>query len=387
MVKPKGLNCPKPTSLNCSSKSLQPFKYYDTKFYNYFFHKSIYSTTEKASFFCLVNLKHLKSIPLNQTVHDLTYLLTFEINLYNKETEVWTILKASAENHDYDRVKTRLNIINLKNDLVSARPGVLNSIRLHHIVFFLMISLYIVHEGCQLKNGVEQYGIVSGFVFYIWSFENILDTILLLFSSLYLTTIAYNELFLVGINSNFLNINTEFLSLYHAYNLEKNLQLECNLIIFTAFLKALNLLKFNPKTYLITDTLSTGFFDLMFLILFVLSNYIMMGFIGYIFFRKDPQFSTLGTAIITSIVSIVKHIDFDLLIEEKFAWLCTWQIFVWFYVQKILISFVISVIIAYFNQVRVNHQATDTEKTFSRIIQNGLEYFHFSARKKSLKGE
>jgi hypothetical protein len=247
-----------------------------------------------------------------------------------------------------------------------------------------MISLYIIHEGFELKNSIEQNGTLNGFLIYIWSFENILDTILVLLSSIYLATIAYNELFLVKINSKMLYIDTKFLSLYHAYNLEKNLQLECNLIIFTAFLKALNLLKFNPKTYLITDTLSTGLVDLTFLVLFVLSNYFILGIIGHIFFSIDPQFDSAKTSIFTSIVSIVRHIDFDLLIEEKFIWLCIWQIFVWFYIQKILISFVISVIIAYFNQVRENHQTTETEKTFGRIIQNALEYFHFGQQKKYL---
>lgn len=240
-----------------------------------------------------------------------------------------------------------------------------------------MISVYIVHEGFQLKSSIEINGLKKGLFFYMWSYENTLDTLLVLISSNYLVTIAYNEILLVKINSNLLLINTEFISFYQSYNLEKNLQLQCNFIIIIAFLKALNLLKFNPKTYLITDTLSTGFFEFIFLIIFVLCNYAIFGIVGCTFFDIDRQFETIDSAIITSVISIVRHIDFDNLIKEKFSFLFVWQIFVWFYAQKILISFVISVIIATFNQVRQNHETTETEKTFSRIVQNALEYFHF----------
>jgi hypothetical protein len=240
-----------------------------------------------------------------------------------------------------------------------------------------MISVYIIHEGFQLKSCFANNRPKKGLIFYIWSYENILDTLLVLLSSLYLATIAYNELVLVKINSNLLLINTEFISFFQTYNLEKNLQLQCNVLIVIAFLKALNLLKFNPKTYLITDTLSTGFFEFTLLIVFVLCNYAIYGIVGCTFFDIDRQFETIDVSVITSVVSIVRHIDFDLLIKEKFNFLFAWQIFVWFYAQKILISFVISVIIATFNQVRQNHETTETEKTFSRIVQNALEYFHF----------
>jgi hypothetical protein len=93
-----GLNCLEPKPINCSSKSLKKFKFYATKFYNYFFHHGFYLKTEKSANFFMANYRELKGYPqiiLSQPIDDSTYLLTLEINLYNKETEVWTILKGT----------------------------------------------------------------------------------------------------------------------------------------------------------------------------------------------------------------------------------------------------------------------------------------------------
>jgi len=160
------------------------------------------------------------------------------------------------------------------------------------------------------------------------------------------------------INISLIGVSSDFFSIDFALNLEENLKLQCNLMIFASFLKALNLLKFNPKTYLITDTLSFSLIDLAFLIMFVFINYIIFGIIGH------------------GLFSIVRHIEFDLLADRNFFSLFAWQIFVWFYIQRTLINFVISIIIANFNNVRSTHLRTKTEKTFSRIIKNSLHYFN-----------
>jgi hypothetical protein len=254
------------------------------------------------------------------------------------------------------------------------------------LVFILMLSLYIVHEGFQFSGIKKERSFLRGYLLYIWSMENILDTLLIGSSILYLATHVYNRLFLMKINAQLMQMPAaaaDFVSLHHMRQLESKLQSHCYFMILLAFLKALNLLKLNPKTYLITDTMRTSCADLTLFILFVFANYAFFGFIGFIMFHADDeaQFGTLGLSVYTSILSLVRHIEFERLVERQFVWLFMWQVILYFYAQRVLINFVIAVIIHYFDQVRLNHRKTKTERTFQRISANVLEYFHFSSNK------
>jgi hypothetical protein len=245
------------------------------------------------------------------------------------------------------------------------------------------VSIYIYHEGYQLRQdqieNTKNGNILNGILYYVWSFDNILDTCLIICALHYQSLVGYNSFILSLLNAQMIrfNKNTEFFNFYHSFEVEKYFQLLCNLMIFLAFLKALNLLKFNPKTYLITDTLRKGFADLSVLIIFLLSNLIIFGLTGHILFYTDPQFYTTKLSINTSILAIVRNVDFFNLIyqQKKLLPLFLWQTLMWFYVQRVIICFLISVIIAKFNEVRSNHQITATEKTFNRIIQSSIDYF------------
>lgn len=245
------------------------------------------------------------------------------------------------------------------------------------IIFFILVSFQALNEGIQLREVIHKFGVLKGIQLYIWSFETVLNVFIIVISLFHLSTVAYNYFILSKLSRKLIELESTYFSLDSALNLEKNIQLQCNLMIFASFLQALNLLKFNPKTYLITDTLHSSSVDLAFLIPFVLINYCITGLMGHGLFYVDPQFQTLLDAVHTSILSIVRHIDFDLLSERKFFSLFSWQIFVWFYIQRTLINFIISIIIANFNQVRSSHRKTKTEKTFSRIATNALQYFNF----------
>lgn len=270
-------------------------------------------------------------------------------------------------------------MFNLKNDILVSATNVFYDFSRKtalKIFFFLLICIYAFNEGFQLRDLANEFGICKGIRIYVWSSETLLDTSIILISLFYLCTMFYNYFVITGINKRLIE-SSDFFSIDLALGLEENLKLQCNLLIFASFLKALNLLKFNPKTYLITDTLSCSLIDLAFLIMFVIVNYVIFGIIGHgLFYIDHDQFFDNKVAIHTSILSIVRHIDFDLLAKRKFFLLFAWQIFVWFYIQRTLISFVISIIIANFNEVRNNHCKTKTEKTFSRIVRNSLEYFN-----------
>lgn len=270
-------------------------------------------------------------------------------------------------------LKKRLQLYNTRESMIKTSIAKQNDFV--KILFVLMLGVYILHEGCQLHAQCQGVSCGKGFFLYISSMDNFLDTCLILTSIFYLCTLAYNKFVLSFINVNTLKMDTNFISLNNVVNLEKNIQIQCNLMLFIAFLKALNLLKFNPKTYLITDTIRSGIFDLCLSILFVLFNYIVFGILGHHLFINDPQFYDIRTSIFTSIMSIVRHIEYDFLIEKNFFWLFLWQLLTYLYLQRTLINFVISVIISYFDQVRLNHKKSQTEQTFSRIVASALEYF------------
>lgn len=288
-------------------------------------------------------------------------------------------MTASLEKHKNGMSKTKLITTNLKNEvLISSRYFYydLDTKTALKICFFFLICFYAFNQGYQLNEFTHKYGLLKGLYIYMWSFEVLLDTFIIVIGLFHMITIAYNYFVICKMNVELIERESDFFSLDLTLNLEKNIQLQCNLMIFASFVKALNLLKFNPKTYLITDTLSFSFIDLTFLIIFVLINYLILGLIGHGLFFIDPQFFDTKTSIHSSILSIVRHIDFDLLAERRFFSLFIWQIFVWFYIQRTLINFVISIIIANFNQVRSSHRKTKTEKTFSRIVRNALQYFN-----------
>ena len=321
-----------------------------------------------------INIENIKTDLANEI-----NLISFESNFFNLKTKLWTSLKASIEGNEYEKTLT-LVTSNLKNDiLISSRSFLydLNRKSALKFFFFLLICIYSINEGFQVKDLMKRFGIIKGLSIYFCSFENLLDTSIIVISLCYINTVVYNYFIISKLSTGLIRFESEFFSLDLASNLELILRLQCNLMIFFSFLKALNLLKFNPKTYLITDTLSFSFIDLSFLVIFVLVNYSLFGIIGYGLFFIDPQFINTRTAIHTSISSIVRHIDFDLLTDQNFTCLFIWQILIWFYVQRTLINFVISIIIANFNQVRINHKKTKTEKTFSRIVKSALQYFNF----------
>ena len=281
--------------------------------------------------------------------------------------------------NEYGAMKKKLQIRNLKNQNIEKKK--IGQFRFLLNYFLLTIIVYILHEGYQLKLITEKFGLLRGYLIYIWSLENILDTCLVIISLFHVITIVYSEHALAQLVCDLIELKKYFDNLNTILQVEKSVQFQCNLMILIGFIKTLNLLKCNPKTYLITDTLRNSFVDLTFLVMFVLLNYAIYGIIGYAIFADDAQFESLEVSIKFCMLSIVRHFDFEFLLENNFFMLLSWQLVIWFYAQRTLVSFVISVLIAHFNKVRINHNLNATEKTFNRIVKNSLQYFGFKMEK------
>lgn len=345
------------------------------RFYEKLSHHALRPHTSKiVSFYyqILDNRLHRKT----SAVSNQTYLMILEANLFNVETRVWTILKASLEKNAKKGLKKSLTYNNLREtNFLKQKAEKIQPIK---IFFIAMISLYIMSEGFQLNNSIEKLGWLKGLLSYVVSLNNILDQCLIWSSLFYISTLAYIRFSLTKIASEMLKIDAEFYNLDFFVEMEKTIQFLSNFMIFIAFLKALSLLNFNPKTYLITDTIKKSFLDLTLLLLFALLNYSIFAGIGSVLFKNDYQFHDYRTSLFTSILTVVRHVDFDSLIGENFFGLFLWQIIGYFYMQRTLINFVISVIITYFDQIRYTHKKTQIEETFGRMIKNTIDYFQSS---------
>lgn len=216
-----------------------------------------------------------------------------------------------------------------------------------------MIFCYVCHEGHQLlKLIIKKRSLFSALLEYIISWENILDMLLITLSISYLVTLAKTQQNWNKYTPEYIS-DIEFLDFQSLQDFERLLQSKSSAMLFLGFLKAVDLLKLNPKTYLIADTIRAGCGDIIVFMMFVLINYVFFGIWGHVMFAdvEESQFGTLRQSIFTSVVSVVQNIEYGQLLEEKFAWLVFWQSVLYFYAQRILINFVVAVIIHYFDKV------------------------------------
>lgn len=213
------------------------------------------------------------------------------------------------------------------------------------------------HEIYQLVMLIWHNQSLSASVWaYVCSWENLLDMSLMALSIAYLITLTQaKHIWHASFFPNLTNSTVSYHKFDQILNIEERLQSQTSAMLFVGFLKALDLLKLNPKTYLIADTIRSGCGDLVVFVMFVLANYVFFGVWAHVMFADisdEEQFSSLSQSIYTSVVSVVRNIDFDPLIDRKLYWLVIWQATLYFFAQRILINFVVAVVIHYFDKVK-----------------------------------
>ncbi len=271
----------------------------------------------------------------------------------------------------------------MKGSIVA--PNELGDNKFIRATLAMMIFLFVIYEGCCFKELHFENGFLRAIFIHIWSLDSLVDIILTRSCLFYLVIYYYNYFFLVFFD--YISYDSaemkELLSLDDSVEIERIIKIACGLMIFSSFSKALNLLKLNPKTYLITASLNSGYVELSIMISFLLLNYILLGLFGHVIFQQDYQFSNIKHAVYSSIISIASPIEFSQLIESNFSWLFTWQMFLFLYMEQILLNFVVSIIIAYFDKVVSSHKKSKTEKTFNRVLKNSFEYFNVFSKQTS----
>jgi hypothetical protein len=258
-------------------------------------------------------------------------------------------IKATTEtivdenNNDKESIVKSLTMRNVRNEMLKFSPQKTNYNIINTLIYFLSLSAFLLYEKRELNQKKK-----------ILSWEGIVDLMLFATTLIYLMTLLYAQIVHIPLINDIGIEEVPFFSLDSSHKLERTLQAETNLMLCAAFLKALDLLKLNPKTYLITDTIRLGCADLFVFILFVLANYVFFGLWAYVMFNSqlDPQFATIKRSIYYSLISFVQHIDFSLLVETRFGSLVVWQAVMYFYAQRVLVNFVAAVIIHYFDEAR-----------------------------------
>ncbi len=222
----------------------------------------------------------------------------------------------------------------------------------------------------------KSHGFLRGYFVYFRSIENLLSTILIKLSTGYLLTYYYNAHFLDNLYAKFKHKqNDSFFSLQEKIDSETIIKFYTHLLTMFAFFKLMNVLNLNPITNRIEKMLKTGLVDLLIMISFLLLNYALFGILAYFTFNNSWQFSNLKSSIYASVISIVRHIDFGPLIQCNLIWLFFWQAFMFFYMQQILINFVISIIIGHFDEASSGSEnRTEIELTFQRIFTKSFKF-------------
>ena len=218
----------------------------------------------------------------------------------------------------------------------------------------------------------------DGFVYLLRSLSNFIDGILFLFSSFYFLFIYFDRrVFQLESLRQLMDSNRLFVSFRVLIVNNAILNHFIGFICFVAILKFLNLLKFNPKTFLLAETISKSAegFIVIFSLAFV--NYFLFTLIARLFFSNEKHFESLANGFRLVLTSSIKDVSLN---DEFVPFTSTraiWQIFLWIFSAKFIEYFLISFVIEKFSKIRKTHQLTDEERLVGKIFVTFGNYFAF----------
>ena len=325
-------------------------------------------------------------------IDDKTLVLIVELDFYNPNSNIWNIVQMSSESSKFGIVTTKVSTRNYIGHYVfqddkhskrySSDTNPIARVFIYHFnSYFVLIAIYTTHEGFQLLSLVHNNGFFKGFKIYTSTFENFLDWLIIILSIVIESLQLYRNYYLTEQNTMFINqiSHHEFMTFS---NIAANEAWLIDLHVITiviVFIKLLNLLKFNRKTYLITETLKKEFSGLLLLITLVCMNFCVLGVVGFVWFHGDTQFSSISNAIMTSLLSTVQHLNLNKIIDEigprKIMY---WLSLAWYVGYKISIAFILSVIMSQLRIVREEQRKSQSEVLSRKIFLKLFDYFNLS---------
>ncbi|CAF3878033.1 unnamed protein product [Adineta steineri] len=325
-------------------------KYYDLNKYNWLDEKTLVLIIEG-------------NLYSPQTTSMISFILTMEKNQYGIiekhifiEVSDYTLTTIDNEIEVQNTIKEIPNINNNNNNNNNETPFVIT-----HYLFTVLLFFIFTTKLFGIAKFTRNFGLY-GFVSFLRTLPNIIDVLQL------------NNL----IQS--LNIHNLFLSFRVLIINKTILNHLIGLICLFAIFKFLYLLKFNPKTYLLAETMyksSQGFLIILF---FAFMNYFIFTIIGRLLFSNEENFRTFFVAFRVVLISSIK----DAASTDNFIPItitrALWQFFLWLFSAKIIEYFLISFVIQKFSNIRKNHQLTDEERIVGRIFQTFWTYFAFNKK-------
>ena len=208
-----------------------------------------------------------------------------------------------------------------------------------------------------------------------------IDGVLLLLCCYYYLFIYFDErVFQLNNNVQSLDIHHLFVSFRVLILSNAILNHFIGLICLFAILKFLNLLKFNPKTYLLAETISQSSHGFLTILVLTFVNYLIFTLIGRLLFSNEENFKSFFVAFRVVLISSIKDAASSDLTSPLTTTRALWQVCLWLFSAKIIEYFLISFVIQKFSNIRKRHQLTEEEKIFERIFRTFWAYFAFDRR-------
>ncbi|CAF3352053.1 unnamed protein product [Rotaria sp. Silwood1] len=351
---------PKETVERCNRKR----KYYDLNKYNWLDEKTLVLMIEG-------------NLYSPQTSSMISFVLIIEKNQYGMiEKDIFievsdyilaTIDDNTLQQNDTEQIST--------NESDTEKQFVMTN-----SLFAVLVFVIFTTKLFDLAKFTRNFGFY-GFVFFLRTLSNIIDGILLILCCYYFLLVYFDQNVL-QLNNLIQSLNIHHLFVSFRVLIINNTILNhlIGLICLFAIFKLLYLLKFNPKTYLLAETMYKSAEGFILILCFAFLNYFIFTLIGRLFFSNEENFKTFFVAFRVVLISSIKDAaSTDNVILGTIS-RTLWQFFLWVFSAKIIEYFLISFVVQKFSNIRKTHQLTDEERIVGRIFQTFWTYFAFNKK-------
>ncbi|KAL7670253.1 hypothetical protein ACOME3_005192 [Neoechinorhynchus agilis] len=318
-----------------------------------------------------------------QWIDDRTQLLLVDGNIYNPNTNIITGFTLSAELMRTGYLEKRLQLIHTTVHAQQSR-ALPNVVEFANYIYGFAIFAYFINEVIQFSSLTKGYG-YRGVWAYVSTFANWLDGSLILTSFCYFGFHGFQAYLQRYNDDNAVDVNIAFVNYFAmAFNDHVIHSLQ-GLMIFVSILKLLNLLKFNPKTFLLTETIRESTRGFVVLVALYMVNLSVFAISGIRLFHSNKHFNTFYNAFVTSYTSVMKGSTSVQMFNEDSIIAAIWIVSLWIISQIIIQNFLISYVIEKFSHVRKTHIPTDEERVLGRVLTKITSYFGTKIRTKHTK--
>ncbi|KAI0981998.1 hypothetical protein GJ496_000451 [Pomphorhynchus laevis] len=321
---------------------------------------------------CLRTLLYRNLID-HQWTDNNTQILTIEGTLFNPATECVSSFRLQAERFPSGLLERRLSVNSAKMSL--GYPSWMYSrnswLQAFFSIYTLTIILYVINETLQLYNLFSRHS-WFGLVYYSTQSANWMDISLISISIMFFTYIGLHAGITRRYGQLLFDVTMHWMDFTVLNIIYTAIRILLGLMIFVCFLKLLNLCRFNPKTFLLTQTVFISSGGACVIILFYLANFLIFSIAGMQIFKRHGQFRTLTEAFQTSFMLLSKGQGADRLYEIDPVMSTFWLVILWITSALVFQNFLVSFVLDNFSYVRKHHVKNEAEEVFGIFIDKVL---------------